>query len=271
MNALPGGFSTSQDFDNADCKLHIARDERALPALKQQWMNLERVATGAAFFQSFEWCRKAIEHKRMDGDPNLFICCVFVSDTLVGLLPLAYWKKGRRKVLTGLAEPFQLYTEMLAAPGYSPAALYRMMHGEILRSGADYLHLGQVRQFGPLHCAVQGLVQATGEPEAELFMQSHDWPSCEDFIQALDRLQEHGPLGQPGEGLKAIRERDLTTVDRGASATSETIAGPADEQLVQDHVFALSPVGQLYCGVWLAYLRPLAKRLLRAVSKSARR
>lgn len=264
MNASPGDFSVSEPAGNTDFKLHIARDRHAFEALKQHWTDLERVATAKAPFQSFQWCRNAIEHKRTDGDPNLFVCCVFVSDVLVGLLPLAYWKKGRRLVLTGLAEPFQLHTEMLAAPEYSPAALFRMMHGEILRSGADYLHLGQVRRFGPLHHAVQGLVPATGKPEAEPFAQLPDWRSCEDLGKTMDGLQEPGTEDQRQKGLNAIRQHDPAALDCSTRGTSGDRADAAGGPLVQDHVLALSPLGRLYCGAWLGFVRPLAKRLLRA-------
>lgn len=259
MNALSGDFSVSEDVEDADLELHVARDERAFLALEQHWTNLERVAAAKAFFQSFEWSRKAIEHKRTEDDPNLFICCVFASGTLVGLLPLAFWKKGRRIVLTGLAEPFQFYTEMLAAPGYSPAALYRKMHGEIRRSGADYLHLGQIRRFGPLSRAVRGLVPASGQPEAEPFADRRDWRSCEDVGKALEQLQDYGTRDHPGQSSRAIGDCDLGPADCRAPAASRQRAGAADEQLVQDHVLALSPLGRLYCGLWLGYVRPLAK------------
>lgn len=362
MNALSGDFSAPKDFDNSDCTIHVAHNEQDFVALKQQWLSLESTARGATFFQSFEWCRNAVEHRREDGDLHLFICCIFARDTLIGLLPLAFWKKGLRTVLTGLAEPFQQYTEMLAAPGYSPKALFRMMHGEIQRSGADYLHLGQVRQSGPLHSAIQGLVSATGEPEGAPYVQLRDWHNYEDYSKTLDpkkheairntraRLQEHGSLdhqsasggdllktvidrtcagraewlsrmgltsgvfeaarfeaflnrfktpeksgvnalalsmtqcGRPiaeqwgfihnghyyafmsawdrahedtrpealhlGDVLKTCYGYDLTTVDFITPATSDKRAWATDVQLVQDHVLALSPLGNLYCGLW---------------------
>jgi len=269
MNALPRDTTASEKVKNADFELRIARDKHAFLALEQQWTALERVATARAFFQSFEWCRKAIEHKRMDGDPNLFVCCVFASDALVGLLPLAYWKKGRRTVLTGLAEPFQLYTEMLTAPGHSPVALYRVMHDEILRSGADYLHLGQVRRLGPLCRAIQGLVPATGKPEAEPLADRPEWRTCEDVSRALEGLPEERTHDCSAGSSEAVGDRDFTPVACGTWATSARPGSTNDGQMVQDHVLALSPLGRLYCGVWLGYVQPLARQCRRAVSKPA--
>jgi len=269
MNALPRDIMESEKVENAGFELRIARDKHAFLALEQQWTALERVATARAFYQSFEWCRKAIEHKRMVGEPNLFVCCVFASDTLVGVLPLAYWIKGRRIVLTGLAEPFQLYTEMLIAPGHSPVALYRVMHDEILRSDADYLHLGQVRRFGPLCRAIRGLVPATGKPETEPLADRPEWRTCEDVSKVLEALPLERTHVHPAERARAVPAPDLAPEDCGTRMTSAQHAGAAFEHLVQDHVLALSPLGRLYCGVWLGYVQPLAKQFRRVVSKPA--
>lgn len=223
MNTVSGDFSAPAEFNDADCTIHIARTEQDFLALRRQWVSLESVAVGATFFQSFEWCRNAVEHRRDDGDLNLFICSFFVREELVALLPLAFWKKGLRTVLTGLAEPFQQYTEMLVAPGYSPASLYRLMHGEIYRAGADYLHLGQVRRGGALHTAIAGLVPATGEPDGAAFVRLRDWQTYEDYFKSLKtetqqairaakgQLREQGPLDHQsacgGDLLKRVIDR----------------------------------------------------------------
>lgn len=199
-------YQRSDDV-GTDYDVGVAKNAAAIATLKEDWLALEAEAEGATFFQSFEWCRNAIEHaQQREQDAEFFVILVYASHKLVGLLPLMTIDKPFRKVLTGIAEPFQQYSEMLVAPGHDPEAMFVLVKELILTSGADYLHLGQVRQTGNLYKAIAGIAPASGEDEGAPYVPLHQWSNYDEYFRTIkpktrknmrnarNRLEKNGSL-----------------------------------------------------------------------------
>lgn len=185
--------------------LRMARSLTDIIRLRSQWLALEALCPGARFFQSYEFCRNAAEHDVLHGEQDFVVLGVYQNDSLVALLPLRLQKKRFRTVLSGLAEPFQQYTEMLLAPGHDARAVFRPIRLALNGFGADYLHLGQVRRDGPLFAAIDGDLQPTGEDKGAPNVPLHNWPDLEAYFKSLNAKSRknlrnlHNKLARTGE------------------------------------------------------------------------
>lgn len=166
-------------------RLDIARTREEVLALEADWRALEAAAEGAVLFQGFDFSRDAVEHFAAYGDGDFFVCTVRAAETLVAILPLRLQRKKLRTVLTGLGEPFQQYTEMLLAPGHDAAAAFGPIEAELNKSGADYLHFGQVRRDGALFAAIDGRIPATGEEKGAPSVPLADWPDFDTYFKTI--------------------------------------------------------------------------------------
>jgi CelD/BcsL family acetyltransferase involved in cellulose biosynthesis len=160
----------------AGLSIEAVRDRPAFDALGPEWRALEERSDGAVFFQSFDWCRNYLDHMAHKGGPGMLIVAARSHGSLVALLPLAIKAKPGFKVVSGLAEPFQQYTEMLADPGCDLEAVFAQMLPVMRAPGADCLHLGQVRAGGPLHRAMAGMIPPSGEADGAPFVPMGEWP-----------------------------------------------------------------------------------------------
>lgn len=207
----------------SEFSVRIVRTLTDIDAVKSDWLALETQAEGATFFQSFAFCRVAASHAERSGAARFFVCCVYDNKTLVGLLPLTLMKKDVRTILTGFAEPFQQYTELLVAPGYEPLAVFDNMYPHIRTSGADYVHLGGVRKTGPLHEAIHGRIANIGAVEGAPVVHLTEWPDFETYFKTINtktrksmryarnRLERTGAVSHTvsseGEHLRAVIDR----------------------------------------------------------------
>ena len=187
-------------------EVHVVETLDEVRWLETEWRALEEQCNGAILFQSYDWCHNFVEHAQSRGTLEMRVITVSRGDRLVGLLPLAVRNDQGLKVLTGLTEPFQQYTEMLVAADADPRAVFRQMLPKLGESGADYLHLGQVREDGPLFAAIDGVVPASGEEDAAPYVPVADWPDFESYHRtvkaktrknmrnAKNRLERDAPL-----------------------------------------------------------------------------
>ncbi|MEC9343996.1 MAG: GNAT family N-acetyltransferase [Pseudomonadota bacterium] len=157
----------------------------AVAALAGQWRELEAKAPGATLFQSQAWCANYLEHARTGGTVELRVITARRDGRLAGLLPLAVRDDQGLKVLTGMTEPFQQYTDMLVAEGHDPKAIFRQMLPKLRTSGADYLHFGQVRRDSALFEAIDGVVPVSGEEDAAPYVPVADWPNFDSYHKTV--------------------------------------------------------------------------------------
>ena len=168
-----------------DLSLDIIRTEAQFLQLRDDWWALEELCDGAILFQSFNWCRLAARVVSKSKNDDLFVCCVYSQKMLVGVLPLRLLKKRFYTVLTGLAEPFQEFSEMLVAPGISPGDVWNKIWPNLASSGADCIHLGQVRKDSRLFDAVNGTIPAVGEIDAAPFVPLDQWDGYDAFLKTV--------------------------------------------------------------------------------------
>ncbi len=153
--------------------------------LEAEWRALEAQVSGAILFQTYDWCRNFLEHALSHGKVEIRVVTVERGGRLIGLLPLAVRDDQGLKVLTGLTEPFQQYTEMLVARGVDARAVFAKMLPSLRKSGADYLHFGQVRADGKLFDAIDGVVPVSGEEDGAPYVPVADWPNFEAYHQTI--------------------------------------------------------------------------------------
>ncbi len=156
-------------------EIKVLRSASEIRAIKEQWLALEQKSAGTTLFQSYEWCAHILELDRASGDDSYFVVAAYSGDQLAALLPLTIWDKKGRKVLTGLGEPYQQYTEMFVDPAFEPDRVFAAMQPELEKSGADYLHFGQVRHDGNLFAGSQTYFHHAEEEKAAPFVDLTQW------------------------------------------------------------------------------------------------
>ena len=191
--------------------VRIADSPDAFKWLETDWRVLENQCEGAILFQTYDWCANFLDHACRNGDlepgtVEMRVVTVRHYGVLTGLLPLAIRDDQGLRVLTGLTEPFQQYTEMLVAPGADPKQVFAQMLPKLRSSGADYLHFGQVRGDSSLFAAIDGAVPTSGEEDGAPYVPVANWPDFETYHQtvkaktrknmrnARNRLERSAPL-----------------------------------------------------------------------------
>ncbi len=152
-----------------------------------------------------DWCRNFLDHAGPGGcEP--FILVARKRGAVSAILPLAVQSRHGMRVLTGLSEPFQQYSDMLADRGCDLPALMREMLPLFRAAGADSLHFGQMRVDSDLHKAASGIVPVSGEADGAPFVPIGDWPDFADYHKtvnaktrknmrnARNRLERDGPV-----------------------------------------------------------------------------
>jgi CelD/BcsL family acetyltransferase involved in cellulose biosynthesis len=212
-------------LDIAAGEVKTASTRAQFDALEPQWRALEEISEGAVLFQSFDWCRNFLDHAQPLGQIELRIFTFSDERGLAALLPLAMQEKSGIKVMTGLSEPFQQYTDMLARPGIDVKAAFAAMLTSIRAGGADSLHLGQVRHGSTLHRAIDGVVPVSGEADGAPFVPIGDFASFDAYHKtvnaktrknmrnARNRLERDAPVrhdvARSGEVLAQVIDRSF--------------------------------------------------------------
>lgn len=170
----------------ATTAVELVRSREAFDALETEWRALEERSEGAIFFQSFDWCRNFLDHAAREGGCDMFIAVARERGKAVAILPMALQSLNGLKILTGLSEPFQQYTEMLADPQCDPQAAFLAMLPLIRSSRADCLHLGQVRRDGNLHRGITGTVPPSGEEDGAPYVPIGEYKDFAAFQQTVN-------------------------------------------------------------------------------------
>jgi len=175
-------------------------------ALERDWRALEDQCANTALFQSFAWCANHMAFSASRSDFRPCVLALRHNLELVGLLPLCVRNVHGIRCATGLCEPFQLYTELLLAPGIAPVEAADAVASVLRNLPADYLHLGQVRDDGPLAQCLRHLRSRAVEGDVAPFVDLTAWPDFDGFLKsrnaktrknlrnATNRLKRDGPL-----------------------------------------------------------------------------
>ncbi len=154
-----------------------------LTELADQWELLETTAKGNVLFQSFAWARTLLETPSVSQSVKIF--ALFDQAELIALLPLRLEQQRFLRVLTGFAEPFQQYTDMLYNQAYAPADLLKFLTPHLQQVGADLIHLRQVREGGALFQYARTHFTPTGEEEGAPWLDLSQWKSFEDYLKSI--------------------------------------------------------------------------------------
>ena len=173
-------------FSSAGLDSELVTGMDAVLALETEWRELEEECGDTVLFQSFDWCANWIEMQRESGGKDVPAVAVWrCSGRIAGLLPLKVSRVKRLKVLTGLAEPFQQYTDMLALKGMAPERFAATFEKLVRTSGADFLHLGQVRLDSMLARVIHGITHPVGEVDHSPYVPISNWPDFETYHKTV--------------------------------------------------------------------------------------
>lgn len=201
----------------------LVTNMEAFRQLKPNWLSLEAGSSGAIFFQSWHWTHQFVAHSAKNPDFTPFILTASKLGRLVAVLPLTIQHSKGCRLLTGLSEPYQQYSDMLCEKGLDSQKIFEQWLPLIKSAGVDYMHLGQVREDSALARAVKSIVKPSGEKDAAPFVQLSDWDSFEDYFESIksktrknmrnarNRLEKTAPISHEahteGEGLGEIIDR----------------------------------------------------------------
>ncbi len=168
------------------CTVSLVTDRRAFDALADQWRVIEATARGAVLFQSYDWCRAVWDHwlgKARPFEPRILIARR--GSETVGILPLRIVRRGPLRIATGLAEPFQQYSDAILSPDQGHDVVDALLGAALRLDACDGIELLKVRDDSPL-AGVAG-VQRRG-PSSRRRRSVHR----SSRVQGIRRLPRHG-------------------------------------------------------------------------------
>ncbi|WP_209008890.1 GNAT family N-acetyltransferase [Pseudovibrio japonicus] len=166
-----------------DLSVCVLQTREDLSEHKDQWQQLEHSARCSAVFQSFAWTMATLENSKVA--QNLRIFAVFDERRMIAALPLRIEKQNGLRILTGLAEPFQQYSEMLLDPGYTPSIILELLKPHLQNVGADIIHLRQIREGGALYDYASEYFTEVGEVDGAPWLDLTQWGSFEDYLKSI--------------------------------------------------------------------------------------
>lgn len=222
-------FLSIGDTGNTSLSWKIHTETADILALEAAWRSLETASHDPLLFQSFDWCRSYVQFRLKvtpaSGSFRPVVVSLHSGDTVIAILPLAIQGNAGLKVLTGFTEPFQQYTEIVMRPDFMHTETGAMLRAALENTGADYVHLGQVRQNGTLATLLEGVATPSGEREAAPYVEISSYPDHATYEKTI--------RSKTRKNLRNARNR----LEREAAVTHQiTRSGPAMQKVV-DRVF----------------------------------
>lgn len=191
----------------------VLRTRSDLTEHKDQWKQLEQSSKSNAVFQSFAWTMAMLEN--LEADQGIQIFAVFDQQKLIAAMPLRIENLGVLRVLTGLADPFQQYSEMLLSPNYNPSAILELLKPHLHETGADIIHLRQIREASALYDYANEHFSAVGDVDGAPYLDLTQWASFEDYLKSISsrtrktiRNQRNRLHKSAGLSHRIIRQQD---------------------------------------------------------------
>ncbi|MEM9733228.1 MAG: GNAT family N-acetyltransferase [Pseudomonadota bacterium] len=224
-------------------------------ALESEWLELEKIAHGATLFQSWHWCALGMRQmeRRNTGSPGNaempYVISIRENNRLIALLPLKIIPKRGRRILTGLAEPFQEFTDMLLAPHANASAIFASLLPQLQNAPADYVHFGQVRTDSSLYKAIKDDVPPMGERDGAPFVNLQPFADFDAYHKTLkaktrknmrnraNRLSKDGPvtheLASTSSDLQDLVHRTFENRAEWLAARGLTSSSFGDDMFLQ--------------------------------------
>lgn len=228
MNALDTNFKNrahenSVAFSGGLLSVEKHVDALEIKALKNEWLELEESCPNSVLFQSWHWCNNYLDFAATEEAFLPVVLTVRRFGVLVALLPLCIQRNKGMKILTGLTEPFQQYTDILILDGVNLDEVTSTIVTTLKTLDVDFVHFGQVRIDSTL-CKIMGdVAKPIGECDAAPFVELGDWPDFDTYHKSVkqktrknmrnsrNRLNRSAALthasAKSGELLKSVIER----------------------------------------------------------------
>ncbi|MEZ5922779.1 MAG: GNAT family N-acetyltransferase [Hyphomicrobiaceae bacterium] len=192
-------------------------DRSGFEHLVQDWQALEDAARQPTLFQSHPWCRLVLDLEA-GRDVSSFQPCILVAreaGRIIGLLPLKRMAGRAAVVLTGLAEPFQQYTDLiLAADADGPEVLAAMLRSPAVRGRADAIELRKVRADSGLFAALGTKTAGLAPIDAAPFV---DLRPHADFASYLKTINAKSRKNMRNQRNRLTRQTPLEVVTPSAT------------------------------------------------------
>lgn len=228
MNAINFNLKT-EELDVASSVPSAFLDVRQLvkiseiKALKEEWLELEESNPSTTFFQSWYWCNNFIDFANGSESLSPMVFTVRKFGKLIAVLPLCVQHEKTVKILTGLTEPYQQYTDLLISDKTDLDEIGKALFVEFKKVKVDYVHLGQVRSDSALNRILEGNAKVAGERDEAPFVQLTDWENFDSYNKSIkkktrknmrnarNRLEKTGELSHDsansGELLNSVINR----------------------------------------------------------------
>lgn len=204
--------------------LTIAETLTDLEALSEPWAHLERSMSTRAAFQSYGLVIEMARLLESQGNDCFHVITVFDGKDLIAVLPLRRVTFGFLTLLTGFAEPFQQYSEILLTGDCDHKRVRQLLldHFSSLK-GIDCLVLEKVRADSLLEACLDGALPRRGEAQDAPCLDLRDWQNFDTYYKtvksktrknlrnARNRLDRDGALNHQvisgGDALEALITR----------------------------------------------------------------
>lgn len=164
------------------CTVSVVTERPGFDGLADQWRAIEGTARGAVLFQSYDWCRAVWDHwlrKARSFEPRILIARK--GGEIVGVLPLQIVRRGPLRMATGLAEPFQQYSDAILALDQGKEVVDALLGAALQLDGCDGLELLKVREDSPLACSLASRGAVRAAEDAAPYIDLHGFEKFADY------------------------------------------------------------------------------------------
>ena len=170
-----------------DRAISVATDRAAFDALEAEWTELDGIAEGATFFQSFAWCRAVFDHQERFGrDFQPLVLTLRERGRLMALLPLRRSPSGFAATATGFGEPYQQYTDVLLAPDAPKNAAARLLEAACRLPRIAGINLLKVRDDSALAPLLRARNAIRSNEDAAPFVDLRPYPTFEAYLATVN-------------------------------------------------------------------------------------
>ncbi|HWA18252.1 MAG TPA: GNAT family N-acetyltransferase [Devosia sp.] len=200
-----------------------------LEAIAEEWLALERSASGVTLFQSLGWTRAVFDFEAARNNPEFAPAVATLRERgrLVALLPLERIRGRLRSALMPLGGAFPQYADFLVDPAVDARqALARLLKAAAKAQPADMVTFLKVRAGSNLSRALPRQTVTTGSPEGAPYVDLAAHPDFETYFKTLkpktrknmrnarNRLEREGTLTHQ---IAASRDETLGVIARTLS------------------------------------------------------
>lgn len=222
-------------------------------AVAPEWRALDlRPQDGAAYFQSFDWCRAWLQQVAPQaGSLQPYIVTVRVGERLAAVLPLMLRSgPGGVRVLSALGEPHTQYSGLLADRDLFDDAAARLLSDGLRRAPCDLMHVSLVPAGSTLDRVLGASMQAAASDNVSSEMDLTRFADVAAYLASFDgrrkksrarrwrQLEQLGPVrlravwpdepDYPGIVRACVAMKQRWLLETGRMSRGFALAGFAD-------------------------------------------